>query len=182
MSGEVVDDPRVEHPTCATSDRVEGELAAPDRVEQRGDSRRPRDPRGDRDLVPCQPIRTAPALPQLVDVEHAPLDLSGQPELGRVPAHLTRCGGPVVSELLTASQRGHGHTGAFEWRTASRECREEGREHVARVRVVGTPRRNAHRELVADQPGGLVGVAGAADVVQERGVEGGPHIVVVDVE
>jgi hypothetical protein len=55
-------------------------------------------------------------------------------------------------------------------------------EHVPRVRGVRTPAGDVEGELVPEDPGRLVGVAGAADVVQQRGVEGRPDVVLGQVE
>jgi hypothetical protein len=47
---------------------------------------------------------------------------------------------------------------------------------------VAAPRDGVQDELVPGQPRRLVGVAGAADVVQQRGVEGRPDVVVRQIQ
>jgi hypothetical protein len=59
---------------------------------------------------------------------------------------------------------------------------QEGGEHVPRVGGVGPPGGRSQDELVPEQPRRLVGVAGAADVVQQRRVAGRPDAIVRQVE
>ena len=174
---------RVQHGAAAPPDRVDGQVDPADGVEQHRDPGQPGHPRPGREVVAGQPGRVAAALPLLVDVVDAALHRLRQPQApGRVTADLAGRRGVGRPEVVAPGERGERQPGPFQRRPPPSEQRQEGGERVPRVRGVAPPGGHVQDELVTEQPGGLVRIAGASDVVQQRGVEGRPDVVVRQLE
>ncbi len=132
----------------------------------------------DRNVVASQPCWIAGALPQLVHVVGAALDVVRQVQAPRrVTTDLARRSGVGLLEAGPAGERGDRQPRPLERRPPPRQHREKGRERVPRVRKVGLPGGRVQDELVPEEPSGLVGVPRAAHVMQQGGVEGRPDIV-----
>lgn len=134
-------------------------------------------------VVARPPVRDTSAVPRLVGVVDAALDLLRKSKASRgVPSNLAGHRGVLHRETTPAGERGEHQSGLLPQWPSSNDRRQERRQHVPRIGHVGALHRRVPDQLIAGDASRLAGVPDAPNVVEQGHVQPRPDVLVREIE